>query len=217
MLDVNQGTKVSALMACQNRPQVWEAIDCFTRQTHPKRELIAVTADQDMAFREQLQQKAAETNGMIVELAPIGTPLGELRNLTIHRATGEYLVQWDDDDLSAPGRMEWQLGKMIETGARVSYLREFVHHFLTDGRRTTCHWHNGLPGTVMFHQSVAVEYDKSLNSTEDSHFKEEIRKRGIPLALLDNDPNLYTYRFHGDNTWSWTHHNSVSFDHMKLD
>lgn len=212
----HEDIKVSALLVGQNRPQIWESIDCFARQTHPNRELVIIIDDPAPEFRSRLDARAEELGNAQVHLVDAGLALGALRNESVSRADGEYLVQWDDDDLFGPERIAWQLGKMIESGSEVSYLREYIHYFIEDDLRIPCLWHNGFPGSVMFHRSVEVRYQPELKMKEDNFFKVRVRELGIPVTVLDNDPSLFTYRFHGANTFSRDHHDAVSRDHMRL-
>ena len=206
---------VSALLVAQNRPQIWESIASFAGQTYANRELVVVIDDPNPEFHQVLHERQASVPGMRVIIVPEQKPLGALRNISMEEAKGDYLVQWDDDDLSAPNRIEWQLREMLVAKSKVSYLSEYTHHFLNDDRRVPCRWHNGFPGTLMFHSSVSAKYQE-LPKHEDTFFKLKLREMGVPMVVLENEPELFTYRFHGTNTWSHEYHLDNADSHMKL-
>ncbi|RXL88910.1 glycosyltransferase, partial [Citrobacter sp. AAK_AS5] len=49
--------------------------------------------------------------------------LGALRNQSVAQACGEYLALWDDDDLSAPHRLELQLSALLTLQAGACLLQ----------------------------------------------------------------------------------------------
>lgn len=70
-----------------------EAVACFEAQTWPNRELVIVDGP--------------------------GT-IGAKRNEAVAQARGEVIVHWDDDDWSAPDRIEDQVTRLVETGAEIT-------------------------------------------------------------------------------------------------
>jgi len=79
---------------------------CFEAQTWADKELIVVETYED-APSKFLQQKAM-VDERIVHITIKVQPgqdftVGLKRNMTLHMATGEYIVNFDDDDLYAPG------------------------------------------------------------------------------------------------------------------
>mmetsp|Transcript_61767 Transcript_61767/g.144904 ORF Transcript_61767/g.144904 Transcript_61767/m.144904 type:complete len:566 (-) Transcript_61767:94-1791(-) len=79
---------------------------CFEAQTWADKELIVVETYEDQPSK-FLQQKAM-ADERIVHITMKVQPgkdftVGLKRNMTLHMATGEYIVNFDDDDLYAPG------------------------------------------------------------------------------------------------------------------
>lgn len=70
-----------------------QAVECFEAQTYPFRELVVIEED--------------------------GT-IGAKRNMACSRARGEIIFHWDDDDWSAPGRMEDQVRRLLASGKQIT-------------------------------------------------------------------------------------------------
>ena len=113
---------VSCLMVTRERPLLAQlAIHAFLQQSYASRELIVIDDAADDAL-----QRWVEENGdarlRYFHVADEGRPLGELRNLALAKARGAFVAQWDDDDLSAPLRLELQMAAMALLGARACLL-----------------------------------------------------------------------------------------------
>ena len=95
-------------------PQLWQ---CFIDQTHPDKELVVVETHhgEPSTF---LQQMAAQDERLkyIPIYRPHGADLsvGVKRNLTCLLASGQYIVNFDDDDLYADRYVEYMVGEMQE-------------------------------------------------------------------------------------------------------
>ena len=92
------------------------AVECFLRQTHANRELVIVIDDPGCDLRAHVLA-LADPRLRLVEIPSGQRTLGELRNIAVANARGEYVCQWDDDDLYAPQRIEVQLATLVATGA----------------------------------------------------------------------------------------------------
>ena len=49
-----------------------------------------------------------------------GRTIGEKRNFGAGRARGAVIAHWDDDDYSAPDRLEDQVGRLLQSGKAVT-------------------------------------------------------------------------------------------------
>lgn len=95
------------------------AIECYQQQTYANRELIIVTANRD----DELAALLAELGDPSIKLVKAAeATLGELRNITIAHAAGEWICQWDDDDLSATNRIDVQLAAIAQSHSTACYL-----------------------------------------------------------------------------------------------
>ena len=103
------------------------AIQCFLNQTYQNRELLI------LADGERVVDLAENANSN----APIryihigdGATIGEKRNLGSELAQGEIIASWDDDDWSAPERLDDQVRRMMRNAVSVTSYHSM--HF-TDG------------------------------------------------------------------------------------
>ncbi len=131
--------------------------------------------------------------------------LGKLRNIALEAATGDFLVQWDDDEWYHPERIEKQARRLME-GFDACTLqgtlmhvndREFKYYpyigYLSDG----------IPGSIMHRREESIRYPE-LSKAEDSYYLGKWKEKNY--TLLSKDYNyLFIRCFHGDNTWDRHH------------
>lgn len=92
---------VTALMVCTSaarRPYAEGAIRCFGEQTWPFRKMLVVNgtgSSWDLPGIEQIQVKARH--------------LGELKNIALYNAQGEWCLPWGDDCWYAPTYIEFHM------------------------------------------------------------------------------------------------------------
>jgi len=176
------------------------AVTCFQRQTYRDRELIVV-CDADDGTMEYLESLRDETI-RYVHAQGAGLPLGELRNIAVMHARGEYVAQWDDDDWHHPDRLSAQLAALEQEEADVCLLKRWTlawperNLFVLSKRRP---WE----GTLVARRETLPAYG-AFTHGEDSVLVEECRRRGQKVHLLDR-PDLYLYVVHGRNTYPSDH------------
>lgn len=158
-----------------------EAVACFEAQDYPNKELVIVNDTKD------------------------GRALGELRNESMDRASGHYLAHWDDDDLSHPSRLSKQISEMIVGQAQASFLERVTFRCLC-GYEHPSHYRNSpWENTMIVKQEVIGDLRfPLLDRGEDTVFVNGIMKKITTHALI-REPGLYTYRYHGQNTWDASH------------
>jgi glycosyltransferase involved in cell wall biosynthesis len=195
-------------------PLVARSVACYARQTYPHRELVVVldAAPEQERARFEARMSALGLPDLRIIRAP-GTPtLGRLRNLAIEHARGELLCVWDDDDLHHPRRIEVQTAALRDSGAAATFLTD-VLHLVSETREVywTTYKHTVqrcLPGTGLFHRSVAARYPEvgpESARTEDTAFCRQLFAEAR-VHLVDSTPNLYVYVHHGSNTSGDAHH-----------
>ncbi len=109
--------RVSCLMLTYNKfPNgelvVAEAIESFLRQTHDNKELIIVNDTPEQSIK----LHADYDNIKLINLPYRARSLGEKCNIAAAMATGDYLMRWDDDDISLPWRIKLTLSKIGTAG-----------------------------------------------------------------------------------------------------
>jgi hypothetical protein len=115
-------------------------------------------------------------------------------------ARGEYVCQWDDDDLSDPRRLEVQLAALLVHQVDACLLKRHLIWYPAEHRLAISevrHWE----GSFVCRKSKVPAYP-SLGKGEDTPVIEAIAT-GKYLWL--DYPRLYIYIYHGKNTWDVSH------------
>lgn len=196
-------TSLAPLVSClmvtseSRRALALEAMDCFARQTYPNRQLIVVSDDRTVS-------DWCRVEGVWSYYHPDVRVLGDLRNLSVEHAAGEFVAQWDDDDLSAPDRLAVQLAA-IRTGGDTDgdvdacmLSRVTLDFDFPDGRCRGYSHRHPWECTIVARKNTLGRYP-SLPRGEDT-----------PVALatrheLLDCPDLYMRRYHRANTWDEAH------------
>lgn len=192
-------------MVTADRKQLMErSIYCFLQQDYPNKELVVIDdGNQDVSEVLQLLP-ASQLNYNRLEKKPENT-LGKLRNISLEKARGDFLAQWDDDDWYHPRRLSLQAEYLLKgndacclSGALMHLDEEaFMHHpyvgFLPDG----------IPGSIMHRRDSEIRYPHT-RKAEDTDYLHEWRQKEYSQL-----PKEYSYLFircyHGDNTWEKNH------------
>src|ERR1039457_5372031 len=84
------------------------ALACFHSQDYEgELELIVVdNSDEPISVRDDSRIKYYREEKM---------PVGALRKYGNSQATGDVLINWDEDDWSAPNRISWQVQRLADT------------------------------------------------------------------------------------------------------
>jgi glycosyltransferase involved in cell wall biosynthesis len=187
---------VSAIMITgkspEREPLARVAVEAFTEQTYARKELIIVNHG-----GRGLNVVHREVHEIKVPVACRLT-LGDLRNLGLSAAAGEWVIQWDDDDWHGAERIADQL-RHAEPSAAV-LLRSQIRRHLRTGTAWVFTMEGGIDGTILHHKQVPFKYP-SLARREDTEFLKHFKKR----MAVSNEADLYVRFFHGTNTWSEKH------------
>ncbi len=197
---------VSCLCVTRHKPaKLRRAINCFLAQRYARKELVLVyeTDDLETALVAREYHAHPEVSVHALGVTPKRT-LGELRNLSIELAQGEYFCQWDDDDWYHVDRVGTQLRVLLENRQVASVLTNWFIFDATARRAYLSHmrlWE----GSILCRKDVigsAVHYP-ALRRLEDSFFLNAlIAAHGVYPTVA---PNLYVYEVHQANTWSQGH------------
>lgn len=114
---------VSAIMPTRGRSKFAPgALDCFMSQTYPNMELIIIDDDDDPSF--PLDWTPPPRVKRVLENIRYNIPM-KLNKLCGH-AVGPVIVRFDDDDWSAPNRVETQLELLLSSGKSVTGYNSMV-------------------------------------------------------------------------------------------
>jgi glycosyltransferase involved in cell wall biosynthesis len=171
-------------------------------QTYPNKDLVVV-CEGDYAT---LNQEVFTHDNITFIPVSKGSSLslGERRNISIQHCKGEYFCQWDDDDWFHNQRLEIQITNLLESKKPAQVLNRILlydqaaHQGYLSSER---YWE----GTLLCKTELINDYTRypNLNRAEDNSLVVKLIKRDLVHALAA--PYLYTYLFHGTNTWD-SHH-----------
>jgi hypothetical protein len=192
---------ISCLMVTRDRPHLAaRAVECFLAQSYPNRELVVI----DGGESDQLQQGIEAICYPPIKLhrqPQAGRSMGELRNLAVEKSSGRYVCIWDDDDLYDPDRLSVQMSAITALGTDACFLA-----------RLQLWW----PARPVLAVSIRRMWEGTAICTRDRFPLYRPLRRGedTPVAfhlwrtarvVMLDEPRLYTYVFHGANTYSESH------------
>jgi mannosyltransferase OCH1-like enzyme len=188
--------KISCLMVTKNRTEMAkQGIHCFCQQTYSNRELVIIDDSPDDSL-EQFVKQLADPQINYVHLPNENRSLGELRNQAVTYATGSYIAQWDDDDLSDPLRLEVQMA-VIHALQTDACLLERQQILWLASRRLAVSTRRLWESSFLCAKAKMPAFPVRRRG-EDTPVIEEMVDHGR-IGLLDL-ALLYTYVFHGENT-----------------
>jgi glycosyltransferase involved in cell wall biosynthesis len=179
-------------------------------QTYQNKELIILYEDDDAATENFVGAGFPNDTGIrlfLVAAHPKIT-LGQLRNLAINAARGEFICQWDDDDWYHMNRLQQQYDKLFTEGRHGSILTQWL---VFDSVTGTAYASNVRlwEGSIVCRKSVLqfkAYGDKPLGEDTDTiEYLASINS----LYLMNKMPGLYIYVYHGNNSWDYEHWNEI--------
>lgn len=123
---------VTCLCLTRNRRQ-WlpRAIRCFLNQTYPKKELLILADGEDVRDLVENLDVGSGENSVRYIFQSGSQQIGDKRNTGSELASGEVILSWDDDDWSAPERIQDQVARMQYHQVSVTGYHSML---FTDGR-----------------------------------------------------------------------------------
>lgn len=198
---------------------VRKSIEDYCRQTYQKKKLLIIIGRDGVdAARQALRDYVASLKRDDIEVIVPDRVLnlGELRNLSMERATGEFVCQWDDDDRSHPQRIEAQIAYLEKTGLEAVFLQDVMQYFPAANSLYWTNWYatpaGGHPGTLMARRSGMLRYPtqgERARLGEDTTLASSLQERGC-LGYLPDMAHLFVYVSHGANSWDDAHHVMLS-------
>lgn len=147
------------------------ALDSYLSQDYGNRELIVID-DGPETIRDLVQN----IPGCLYLNFPANN-LSEKRNLGVRKAKGEYIVHFDADDWSGPGRISDQL-QMLDGYMVTGYDEVLWYDFIE--KRASRYWGPTWSATLMYSRSygLAHPWDETCFFMEDIPFLTAARKEG---------------------------------------
>jgi glycosyltransferase involved in cell wall biosynthesis len=194
------------------------SLAAYCAQSHARRELIVVHDDGDAADRAAIRRAIDELEREDIRLVtrPGQLTLGALRNISWLEARGDFVCQWDDDDLYHPERLARQLDALDGSAALATCLRESMQYVPASRRLYLTNWAAtpaaAKPGSLMCRRSLSVAYPEDgpdARLGEDLAILARIRRMG-DVHCQANAPHLYVYVSHGHNICGEPHHRMIA-------
>lgn len=205
-----QDPLISCLCISKGNPSFLKTIiDCFISQTYPRKELIIIYEGSN-DFLETLDHPEHNIKTYQVALAPKKT-LGDLRNMAVSNAEGEYVCQWDDDDWYHKDRLLNQYNYSKTDNCAGSILNRWLVY---DKSEKVAYLSNERlwEGSILCQKEPMLQSKyESLSIGEDTSVIEYLDSNKL-LQHMPSSAHLYIYTYHGKNTWDHQHWSRI-FDY----
>lgn len=220
--------KVSCCLCTYDRYDLFKkSVDCYCAQTYPNKELIIVT-EGPRSFKNKVSA-LLEIKGRD-DIFPVfldgDRTLGEVRNISLKKSTGDLYCQWDDDDFNHPKRLAIQIKKMLDEKAFACFLQDQFHYYWEDNALYWEKWAykdapercNWIPGTIIMKMNDRYKYPETgakSRASEDVVLVDQLwldyLVNGLQITKLSDYGYLHIYSFHGTkenhkNTFDKNHH-----------
>ncbi|HEU5292938.1 MAG TPA: glycosyltransferase family 2 protein [Cyclobacteriaceae bacterium] len=192
---------ISCLCITSNRMlHLKNSIRCFQGQSYPNKELIIVYQGASKSITDFIKRESKR-----IKIKPVFLPrkpklsLGELRNISIENASGDYVCTWDDDDWYHTDRLKIQVAGVLNNRHAASILN-YIFIFDKSNKQAYFSKQRLWEGSILYRRDIypAIKYPPRSKSEDAIFVYDIIRHRNIfPIV----HPGLYIYVFHGMNTW----------------
>jgi glycosyltransferase involved in cell wall biosynthesis len=157
---------VSCLCVTEKRvAQLERAIDCFMNQSYENKEMIIIYQESDLDTL-RLISKLLDVRIKIL-CAPSGTEvtLGGLRNFSVSKSSGDYFIQWDDNDWHHKDRIKLQMESVFTFGREASVLTNIILFYI---KNKSAYFSTSLPcqSTILCSRHL---YERGFRYPEINH------------------------------------------------
>ncbi|MBU5345913.1 glycosyltransferase [Paenibacillus lautus] len=199
-----------SVITCTNRPNyIKNLFHNFTRQSHPKKELIIVINDSSIALS-PYQQLANKHRNIQIYRMPEHVTLGACLNYAVSKTRYGIIAKFDDDDYYAPHYLSDCLKSLRRSnadiiGKRAHYMylkgsKTLILRFPNDENRPVTQ----LPGaTLMFKKNVLNQVRfPNRNVGEDDLFCMRSKRKGYRIYSGDKN-NFAAVRRKNSSSHTW--------------
>lgn len=195
---------ISCLCVTRDIPHLLpRAIQCFQSQTYAYKELVIIYECNDIATSRLISTTIFPESIRLIEVQDIHQTLGELRNLSIAKARGTYICQWDGDDWYHPRRLELQYQALFQSPYQACVLSDLLLYD-SPNHQAYRSYSRLWEGSILCRKEVfdTLQYP-ALPRGEDTPLIQQLSARKELLAITI--PYLYCYTYHAANTWHSNH------------
>ena len=201
---------VSCLCVTHQKPELLaRAVACFLSQSYPLKQLVIVYENIDPLTEAYVRKLSLTTAIKLVraDSRSVKKTLGELRNIAVQEADGEYVCQWDDDDWCHSDRISYQVEALLKSDKPASILDRWIIYNAIDHKAYYSHkrlWE----GSIMCQKDIfQLKSYSAVSKGEDTAIIDYLDEHNY-LASLDA-PYLYIYIYHSRNTWALDHFKDI--------
>lgn len=200
MTNPYSGDKVSCLIVTANRKKLLRrSLYSLKNQTHKNIEVVVVDNGEENVSELMDMFPQEQVNYTYIEPSPDNI-LGDLRNISLEKATGDYMICWDDDDWFHPERIEIQL-KTLNSGFDACCLEGNIFHI--DSPDLIDHPYigrlpDGSPSSIMHRRNDQIRYP-SMRRGEDTVYLNQWIDQARYKMLDLSYAYLFVRVFHGTN------------------
>lgn len=196
---------ISCVCITRGKPaMLHRVITCFRMQSYPNKELVVVYEEDDTPTVAYVQQGGLEDVSLHCVKTDAQYTLGELRNIGIEKAAGEFVCQWDDDDWYHANRLERQYHALQQHHRAGAVLTRWMVY---DAVKQNAYISNYRiwEGSILCRKDImSLKPYENKRIGEDTATTDYLSERNF-LHLIDDQPALYIYIYHGNNTWNAAH------------
>ncbi len=192
--------KVSCLIVTANRKELLKrSLLSLRNQTHKNIEVVVVDNGEESVQELMEMFPKEQVNYTFIEPSPDNI-LGDLRNISLEKATGDYMICWDDDDWFHPKRIEVQLNS-LKNGYDACCLEGNIFHINTPDlfdHPYIGQLPDGSPSSIIHKRNDKIRYP-SMRRGEDTVYLNRWMEQGRYKMLGLSYSYLFIRVFHGTN------------------
>lgn len=210
-------------------PRLARAVRDFQLQSYPNKQLVVVCEGHGRYHnRVSRMLRKACVDAATVFLPKRAETLGGLRNRSIELASGEYIMQWDDDDQNHYERIERQYRCLVAKKLDAIFLSDMIHYFQGPGHMPWCDWTRRgcgkprntlaasyIPGTILARRDILPPYPDEPKNEDILQLNQLL----ISDAKLGNARHIgwtHCHVCHGKNTMSDKYHRHITNPRFKI-
>lgn len=203
---------ISCLCVTRRKPEMLaRAITCFHNQRYPNKQLVVVYETDDLETGKFLESYVRTDNPikiLPIPVLPVKNTLGELRNFSVEFADGEYVCQWDDDDWYDCDRLAVQMDRLLASGKPACILSRWIVFDATTGKTYISNRRLWEGSILCRRELILANPYQVLSKGEDTSVIHALYDKEL-LEIIDDEPEIYVYVYHGKNTWEQTHFQQI--------
>jgi glycosyltransferase involved in cell wall biosynthesis len=219
-MEKQQYPLISCLCVTRRKYQILErAIACFNHQSYAPRQLVVVyeEAEADLQTRDYIESLTSNPDIKVAAI-PVNQPkltLGELRNISVRVADGKYVCVWDDDDWYGSDRLEIQMKYLQDAGKQASVLLRWIIYDATTRKSYLSLERTWEESLLCSKTLLEANPYPAMTQGEDTPVIAKLMTGGY-MALIQDEPEIYVYHYHGENTWSELHFRGLIHSSIEL-